>query len=1320
MAFRSRSASRAASRRPRRLKLETLENRRLLAVSAGEQEFIYLLNRARHDPAAYATEVNLGVDLSSVVPRPPLAVNEQLLGSSGFHAEEMAAYDYFGHTSEVTGDQPNKMARDAGYPLPQGWSNDANYIESAAAGFATAAAALKGLIHDGGGPTGGHRSHLLGIGDFWAANTEIGVGYAHNSTSTYKHYWAIHATHRGAPMQFLTGVVFQDKNNNQRYDGGEGLANVTITAGGLTTTTNEQGGWSLEVADGEYLVTASGGAFQGTAMVPVAVQGESVEVDFLSGQAGGQINFQTWVNSAPVLDASGDPTLKPVVQGIANPPGELVASFLGGAMTDADPAALQGIAIIGAAGNAAGVWQYSLDDGATWLDLGAVSSSAAQLLRDRDLVRFVPAAGASGTASLTYRAWDRTTGQPGSVANLTAGVGGSTAFSAAQETALLTVLATNTPPTLQPTGDRALPPIAEDTTTSNGVLVSDLLGTTATDPDPGTKMGLALTAANVTNGVWEYSEDDGDSWLPVGAVSSAAALLLRDLDRLRFIPKADFNGEATIDYRAWDQMFGEAGSKTSLSESGSANSFSIASDTARITVTPVNDAPVLDPQGQPKLRPIPSNPTSNPPQLVADILGNLVTDVDEGALQGIAIIGVTGNGTWWFHNDGRAMSGSTSPNFAWLLKATDRIEFSPAPGWTGTATFTFRAWDQTTGPEQGGTWANVSNPSRYGGTTAYSAATLTATLVVGDPGAAPVVQSVVRTDPNPTSQTSLSFEVRFSEDVVNVTPADFRVETTGSVTGEVTAVSGGGAVYTVTVGNVTGEGTLALGFDEKHDIKDAIGNPLDLRNFAGSEVYDVEVLQLLFSLSNTQSSEGALIPAATGTITRVGGNLAGPLIVTLVNSDPTEVSVPATVTIPAGETSVSILINAVDDTLLDGPQTVQILATAPGYQSASQSLVINDHESLTIRLDATMIAENAGPAAVSGVVERSNTDTDLPLTVHLTSSDSGEVTAPATVTIPAGARSAAFSLHPVSDGVRDGTQTVTITATAAGYFPGSAVLSITDSDGLTVADDVVRTDEDQPVIIDVLANDASQGAVLDPTSVRIVIPPAAGAVNVDPSTGRITYTPKEDFFGEDSFTYTVSDDGGLSAQGRVMITVDSVNDAPTSIALDHASVDENVRGAVVGRLSVNDPDPNDTHTWRVDDPRFEVVAGMLKLRDGIALNYEVEPSVTVRITASDSGTPPGSVVQDFVITVQDREEVAAVWRNPTMAEDIDGNGIVNLNDLLQIVRALRASGGVGYQLAEERDASEDILYLDVNGDGYASLADLLDVVRRLRQDLLGA
>lgn len=278
--------------RERPLRLEVLEERALLSVSAQEQYFVYLLNRARHDPVAYQQEMGLSVDLSYVPARPPLAVNESLFASAGFHAEEMAARNYFGHQSQVSGDWPNKMARDHGYPLPAAWPNNANYIESIAAGtyFGAAAEPLALLIEDAGVSPPGHRNHLLGIDDFNRDNREIGVGHGFNASAQYRNYWVVHATRSNPADMFLTGVVFRDDNGNLRYDPGEGLGGVAIVAGAFSTQTNAVGGWSLKVPAGTYTVTASGAGFVGTATAVVSVA-ENVAVDFISGIGRGMVNF---------------------------------------------------------------------------------------------------------------------------------------------------------------------------------------------------------------------------------------------------------------------------------------------------------------------------------------------------------------------------------------------------------------------------------------------------------------------------------------------------------------------------------------------------------------------------------------------------------------------------------------------------------------------------------------------------------------------------------------------------------------------------------------------------------------------------------------------------------------------------------------------------------------------------------------------------------------------------------------------------------------------------------------------------------------------
>ncbi|MES0828567.1 hypothetical protein, partial [Ruegeria sp. SCP11] len=74
-------------------------------------------------------------------------------------------------------------------------------------------------------------------------------------------------------------------------------------------------------------------------------------------------------------------------------------------------------------------------------------------------------------------------------------------------------------------------------------------------------------------------------------------------------------------------------------------------------------------------------------------------------------------------------------------------------------------------------------------------------------------------------------------------------------------------------------------------------------------------------------------------------------------------------------------------------------------------------------------------------------------------------------------------------------------------------------------------------------------------------------------------------------------------------TVNDLNEAPTDITLSNASVDENAAGAIIGDLTVTDPDDGDSHTFSVDDARFEVVAGQLKLKAGEALDHETEDTV---------------------------------------------------------------------------------------------------------------
>jgi hypothetical protein len=118
------------------------------------------------------------------------------------------------------------------------------------------------------------------------------------------------------------------------------------------------------------------------------------------------------------------------------------------------------------------------------------------------------------------------------------------------------------------------------------------------------------------------------------------------------------------------------------------------------------------------------------------------------------------------------------------------------------------------------------------------------------------------------------------------------------------------------------------------------------------------------------------------------------------------------------------------------------------------------------------------------------------------------------------------------------------------------------------------------------------------------------------------------------------------------LTVDS-NDAPTAITLDSSLVNENAIASVIGNLSTTDPDAGDTHTYTVDDARFEVVAGQLKLKAGQSLDFEAEPTVDITVTSTDAGLL--STDQLFTITVVNVNDppVVSATGSDTGAEDTD-------------------------------------------------------------------
>ncbi len=157
--------------------------------------------------------------------------------------------------------------------------------------------------------------------------------------------------------------------------------------------------------------------------------------------------------------------------------------------------------------------------------------------------------------------------------------------------------------------------------------------------------------------------------------------------------------------------------------------------------------------------------------------------------------------------------------------------------------------------------------------------------------------------------------------------------------------------------------------------------------------------------------------------------------------------------------------------------------------------------------------------------------------------------------------------YTVSDG-NGGTAsaTVNVTVTPVNDPP------VANNDAATVAED------SGPNTINVLANDSILPDVGETLTIAGVTQGLSGSVTIVGGT-TVTYTPNANFFGADSFTYTVSDGNGGTASATVNVTVTPVNDPP--VANNDAAFVAEDSGANTINVLANDsilPDAGETLT----------------------------------------------------------------------------------------------------------------------------------------------
>ncbi|MXZ74354.1 MAG: tandem-95 repeat protein, partial [Gemmatimonadetes bacterium] len=264
-------------------------------------------------------------------------------------------------------------------------------------------------------------------------------------------------------------------------------------------------------------------------------------------------------------------------------------------------------------------------------------------------------------------------------------------------------------------------------------------------------------------------------------------------------------------------------------------------------------------------------------------------------------------------------------------------------------------------------------------------------------------------------------------------------------------------------------------------------------------------------------------------------------------------------------------------------------------------------------------------------------------------------------------------------------------------------------------DDTATTDEDVALTVDVLANDSDP----EGTGLRVSSVSAAenGTTEVAADGGAVRYTPDENWYGTDRFTYAAEDGNGAATEAAVEVTVLPVNDAPEAAA-DTASTDEDE--AVEVPVLANDTDV-DGDTLRVSSVTKPANGTAAVAADGSGVRYMPDENWhgtdTFTYVADDgNGGTSEAAVEVTVVPVNDvpvaNDDAATTNEDepvtvPVLANDTDADG-----DGLKVSAvtapsngtAAIAAGGVRYTPDANWHGTDTFTYTVDDGNGATASA----------------
>ena len=632
--------------------------------------------------------------------------------------------------------------------------------------------------------------------------------------------------------------------------------------------------------------------------------------------------------------------------------------------------------------------------------------------------------------------------------------------------------------------------------------------------------------------------------------------------------------------------------------------------TVNVTVTPVNDAPVVT---APARLEIPEQYRNGASQYYRVPTGQFaLSDVDNDKNHMRFTLNDTSAGTLYVWNKFATVSGTTA---VWesayetvddptgnldFVYGLSRVYFNPDEDWNGETTILVEAWDG----------------EDFTGLRALKEVTLEITPVNDAPVAGD--DSIITLEDTPYELDLLRNDSDIDGDTLTVSavtePSHGTVDSSANPMTYTPATNYAGSDtfnYTVSDGNgETAVGTVTVTVTPVNDRPTADNDSATTRE---DESVTIDVLD------GDSDVEGSALTVRIETTPAIGG--------LILNEDNTVTYTPTAN--ENGSDSFTYTVN--DGELTSEPATVSVNVTAVNDLPIAEN-------------DSTTIAEDSGPTTID--VLANDSDVEGSLTTSEPSASNG------TANWSAGTLTYEPALR------WNGTETLTYTVTDTDGATASATVTIVVTpvnNPAVVVGDTITINEDETAEVDVLANDYDLDGAL--TGLRIADGVNGETSVVDGTDGTIRFVPNADWFGTETITYWITEteegtgtitehesalrvnvterndspvarDDEMTTQEDTPVSLDVVEGSDTDVDLDALVVDgfnTPLHGSVTQADNVltYTPDPNwsgtDSFSYAITDGRGGVSEALVTIEVAPVNDPAIVNNITLRVDEDTSG-----------------------------------------------------------------------------------------------------